>query len=131
MESLFSRTYPSLSAAQADCDAIAKAQGFALTVGKKKPNAANPTYVHLRCSKGRKYVDYGNEAIAKRRKTSTQMTECPYRLILKLDQLEGVWLVSCSSEGHNHPFIEVMAQAKYKAEVVSQYLPEIIRLYNK
>ncbi|KAM4062957.1 hypothetical protein HRG_010479 [Hirsutella rhossiliensis] len=131
MESLFGRNFPSLEAAREACDAIAREQGFALSVAAKKPNAASPTYVHLRCSKGRKYVDYGNEAIAKRRKTSTQMTECPYRLALKLDQGRGSWLVSCpSGPAHNHPFIDAMAQAKYRAEVVSKYRCEIVEMNN-
>ena len=73
-------------------------------------------------------MDYGNEAIAKRRKTSTQMTQCPFRFVLKLD---STWSVTCPARDfHNHPFIEPMAHAKYKGEVISRYAPDIIRAYN-
>lgn len=134
MESLFNQTFPSFQEAQAACDTIARAQGFALAVAAKKPSAASPAYIYLRCSKGRKYINYSNEAIAKRRKTSTQMTQCSYRLILKLDHLRGLWSVStplgAAIADHNHPFIEPMAHAKYKREVITKYSPEIIQLYN-
>ncbi|KAM4058813.1 hypothetical protein HRG_008297 [Hirsutella rhossiliensis] len=130
MESLLNRTFPSFQAAQAACDTVARTNGYALSVAAKKPNAAEPSYVYLRCSKGRKYVDRGNEAIANRRKSSTQMTACPFRLILKLDRLQISWAVSCPRDSHNHPFIEEMAHAKYKGEVISTHLHEIIQLYN-
>ena len=61
------------------------------------------------------------------------MTQCPFRLVLRLDRLQTTWSVSRPSAGagtHNHPFIEPMAQVKYKGEVISRYLPEIVELYN-
>ena len=133
MESLLNRTFPTFQAAQTACDELARTDGYALVVAVKQPNAANPTSIYLRCSKGRKYVNCSNEAIVKRRRTSTQMTQCPFRLVLRLDRLQTTWSVSRPSAGagtHNHPFIEPMAQVKYKGEVISRYLPEIVELYN-
>ncbi|EQL03640.1 hypothetical protein OCS_00644 [Ophiocordyceps sinensis CO18] len=131
MESLLKRTFPTFQEAQAACNELARTDGYALAVASKKPNAASPSYIYLRCSKGRKYVDCGNEAIAKRRKTSTQMTRCPFGLVLKLNRLRTAWSVSrASTNAHNHPFIEPMAHAKYKGEVIAKYSSEIIQLHN-
>ncbi|EQK98975.1 hypothetical protein G6O67_008730 [Ophiocordyceps sinensis] len=136
MESLYNTKFTSYQAAQAACDAIARTQGFALAIRTKKPNAADPSYIHFRCSKGGRFVGISDEVIAnsnaKRRKTNTQMTECPYRLIMKLDRGIGTWSVSSAPAGsaHNHPFVAPMDHAKYRGEAISRYLDEIVQMYN-
>lgn len=131
MESLLNLTFSSLVEAQAACDNAARSQGFALAIATKKPNATEPSYVCLRCSKGRKYTSRGNEAIAKRRKTSTQMTECPFRLILKLNKIQQAWSITQSSTlSHNHLFTEPMAHTKYSRELLLRYQSQIISKYN-
>lgn len=131
MESLRSRSFASWEEAQEACDALARAQGFALVVATKKPSAAAPSYVYLRCSKGRKYVDRGGQQAAdRRRRSSSQMTQCPFRLVVKLHELRRAWSVSFpAGHAHNHPFVEPMAHAKYKREAIAKYASEIVGLH--
>ncbi|PHH91219.1 hypothetical protein CDD83_1269 [Cordyceps sp. RAO-2017] len=132
MESLLSCRFASFEAARDSCDAVARAQGFALAVRTKKPNAAEATWVLLRCSKGRVYHDQGDESAheSRRRKTSTQMTGCGYRVIIKRDP-DGHWVVTVSGTPHNHEFAAATAHNKYRAEVIDKYRDEIIQLYQE
>ena len=96
--------------------------------------------MHLRCSQGGKKVDtthnndgfYDSDRDRKRRRTKIKMTDCPFRVIVKKDEVLSTWIVSCSPESnfHNHEFVAPMALTKYRAEVVDKYDNTIVNMYN-
>ena len=90
--SIYGVEYLSFEAAHEAIDDIAKHAGFSLVIKDKKPNAINPKRVTLRCAKGRPSISYANEAIheSKRRKTSSQMSNCRYQLAVRLSN-KGLW----------------------------------------
>ena len=139
MESLFKEKFTSLDAAHSACDQVARNAGFALAIRNKKPNAKDPRYVLLRCSQGRKpLTTHDDDEVRdedrdkKRCRSTTQMKDCPFRVILKLDELSGCWVVSCTPESssHNHKSAPPMAHRKYRGEVVAKYKNEIVERYN-
>lgn len=84
----FSASYGSLKEAEAGLKAQAHALGFDLAVKERFPRGAaaeEVTRVNYRCAKGRSHVPKNDEAIhtTKRRKTSSQMTACGYKINLK------------------------------------------------
>ena len=85
-EALQGQNFSSFEVARKAIDEAGKAEGFSLVIRTKRPNAANPTSVSLCCSKGRKWASQANEAIhtSKRRKTSSQMEGCDFRVITRL-----------------------------------------------
>ncbi|KAF4592394.1 Transcription factor, FAR1-related protein [Ophiocordyceps camponoti-floridani] len=134
MHTLSRRTFDSWEAAKIACDAIAKEAGYALAIHLKKPNKDKPTYVFLRCSKGRAYV--ANASVAdtpadKRRKTDTQMTRCPFRVALLFDKDRRLWTVRPAGGDHNHTMTaSAMTHRKYRAETMRKHEEAIVRLYN-
>ncbi|KAF4587740.1 Transcription factor, FAR1-related protein [Ophiocordyceps camponoti-floridani] len=133
MESIFTSKFPSYEAAIQACDDVARRQGFALAIHSKRPNARAPTSVYLRCSKGRKFVSHPDGSVdeSKRRRTKTQMTQCPYRLSIK-KTFRGMgrnWVVSGAAEAHNHDFFPANEHRKYRNEVLAKHLGDIIKAY--
>ena len=95
--------------------------------------------MHLRCSLGKKAATthddkgfYDASHDKKRRRTKTQMKDCPFRVALKLDEHSAYWTVSCTPESssHNHEFAVPMAHQKYRAEMVAKHSSRIVQMYN-
>ena len=134
MESLLNTTYPSFQAAKEAADAVAKTEGYALTIRTtKKDKTGQPTLVAVRCSKGGKFKVRTNEAathVSRRRaKSATQITGCEFRLVLK--PKAGGWVVSCPHDRHNHRLADdPMVFPKYRTVVIQKYLDDIIRKFN-
>ncbi|KAL7919555.1 hypothetical protein ACQKWADRAFT_301122 [Trichoderma austrokoningii] len=53
--------------------------GVSLIIRRRRPNA-----IELRCSKGKRFRPQGNSSLpaARRQETSSQMTGCPYKLVI-------------------------------------------------
>ena len=84
----FSAVYGSLDEAEAALRAQGHALGFDLAIKERFPRGAGRdevTRVNYRCAKGRTPAARLDEAIhdSKKRKTSTQMTSCEYKINLK------------------------------------------------
>ncbi|KAM4061452.1 MULE transposase [Hirsutella rhossiliensis] len=142
MEAVYALQFESHEDAIAACHAAARAEGFALAVRTKKPSAANPQWILLRCSKGRHWQDQGDEGAhesKRRRKTSTQKTNCEFRVIVRKangsaskSTHPGGWVVAPSSlgEAHNHEFTPAITHSRYRAEVIQRHHEHITHLYN-
>lgn len=83
-----SGTYASLDEAEAALKAQAHALGFDLVVKERFPRGAagdEVTRVNYRCAKGRPRLAQDDEAIhtSKKRKTSSKMTDCGFKINLK------------------------------------------------
>ncbi|XP_044718760.1 MULE transposase domain-containing protein [Hirsutella rhossiliensis] len=123
MEAVYALQFESHEDAIAACHAAARAEGFALAVRTKKPSAANPQWILLRCSKGRHWQDQGDEGAhesKRRRKTSTQKTNCEFRVIVR----------KANGEAHNHEFTPAITHSRYRAEVIQRHHEHITHLYN-
>lgn len=127
------RQFPSFEAARDAIDEVAKQVGFSLVIKDKKPNAANPRRVTLRCAKGRPRTSQANEAIheSKRRKTSTQMTACPFQLAVRLG-LKGTWKLEVveTPKEHNHDLLPPEAFSRYRAQAIKERKEKIISMWN-
>ena len=96
--------------------------------------------MHLRCSQGGKKVDtthdnngfYDSHRDRKRRRTKTKITDYPFRVIIKKDEVLSTWMVSCSPESnfYNHEFVIPMALIKYRVKVMDKYDKIIVNMYN-
>lgn len=139
MQKIFKSEFPTFSAAEAELHSAAKAAGFNLLVMTKKPNATAPRRAVFRCCKGRKYASQSAEGVhvTKKRKTRTQMTECPFKIALKLVRGSSggeVWVVdgvkgdNCSQ--HNHIFSPPEAFSRYRRETLMKLTDTIITRWN-
>ncbi|KAG6023805.1 hypothetical protein E4U41_001931 [Claviceps citrina] len=107
MDALYNKPFPDLETLKSALRTTSHALGFALVTHKSYPNAAHPSRIVLRCCKGRRYtsqVKPDTPDSRRRKNTSSQMTECPYRLTIKIDL--GVCRLrrpgSAVSARHNH-----------------------------
>lgn len=125
MKSLFGCEFPSLAAVEAEVHSAAKAAGYRLVVQTKKPNAAAPRRVVFHYCKGRKFASQSSLGtyVTKKRKTSTQMTDYPFRLAIRLQRGGGTtgggdsWVVECvnrdNGSAYNHPPAEAAAFSRH------------------
>lgn len=139
MKHLIKCEFPSFAAAEAELHSAAKAEGFSLAVMTKKPNAAAPRRAVFRCCKGRKYASQSAEGVhvTKKRKTSTQMTECPFKIALKLLRGSGgreVWVVegvrNDNSFEYNHTFSPPEVFSRYHREALMKLTNTINTCWN-
>ncbi|KAH7132866.1 hypothetical protein EDB81DRAFT_591817, partial [Dactylonectria macrodidyma] len=104
----------------------------------KKPNSTNPRRAVYRCCKGRKYASQSAAGVhvTKKRKTSTQMTDCPYKIAARLVTRPGsaVWVVEGvngdKASEHNHPFSAPAAFSRYRKEAIMKLKDSIISRWN-
>ncbi|PHH70878.1 hypothetical protein CDD82_6869 [Ophiocordyceps australis] len=135
MEAVLAKEYASFEAARDAIYAAAKEQGVALAIHSRWPNKDNATRVTLRCSKGRKYRD---QRLKDERSTTTQMTECGYRIIVKSElQLTAtdptcrVWYaIESGTKTHNHEFTPSHTHLLYRRENLEAHRENIVNLYN-
>ncbi|KAL6878940.1 hypothetical protein J3F83DRAFT_711706 [Trichoderma novae-zelandiae] len=130
MESLFGTEFNDVKAARAAIDAIGKKVGFSLVIQVTKPNC-----VKLRCSKGKRFKSQANAELAtsRHRKTSSQMTGCPYKLLIT-QRPDGVWQIrdsdNDSANKHNHEMLPQAAFSRYRTSTVEKLKGDIISMYN-
>ena len=96
--------------------------------------------MHFCCSQGGKKVDtthdndgfYDSNRDRKRRRTKIKITDYPFRVIIKKDEVLSTWMVFYSPENnfHNHEFVIPMALTKYRVEVMDKYNNTIVNIYN-
>ncbi|KAH7114835.1 hypothetical protein EDB81DRAFT_626985, partial [Dactylonectria macrodidyma] len=135
MESLCKTTYSSFREADEAVHAAARATGQSLAVDKKKPNAANPRKVIYRCSKGRKFNSQARSSThtSRRRKTSTQMTGCPFRLAA-VRRDDSPWVVrpveGVNTDQHNHESLDPATYPKYRKYGIMKRRAGIINAWN-
>ncbi|PHH74556.1 hypothetical protein CDD82_4888 [Ophiocordyceps australis] len=138
MDAILNRRFETLDEALAALENVAREQGFATAIRTKRPSAANPTYVLLRCSKGSKWIDQGDPNIPeskRRRNTISQMTACPFKILIKRkdvprDSGNIFWSISVTHHQHNHEMIPAIGHTKYRVQIVNKYKHVIISLYN-
>ncbi|KAF4447838.1 hypothetical protein F53441_8676 [Fusarium austroafricanum] len=102
---------------------------------KKKSNADDPRKVIYRCSKGRKFNSQARSSThaSRRRKTSTQMTGCPFRLAA-VRRDDGPWVVrpveGVNRDQHNHESLDPAAYSKYRKYGIMKLRADIINAWN-
>lgn len=99
----FGRRFHTLDDAVEALNEAAKKDGQSLAVARKKPDATKPLVAIFRCSKGRTFKSQAGLEThsSRRRKTSTQMTSCPYRVTIERQSLESPWIILGNSTDHN------------------------------
>ncbi|UNI13928.1 hypothetical protein JDV02_000617 [Purpureocillium takamizusanense] len=134
--SITQTAYPSLEAAKAAANDMAKTQGFALATRTSKMDGAGVVkYLILRCSKAGQFRQDPNvlsthETKRRCRKTS-QKTGCKLTVITSYNGALNKWLVRMpSGSGHNHALLPPQAHTKYRIEAVTARLGDIVALYN-
>jgi hypothetical protein len=119
----FTALYASFDEAEKAMKAQAHALGFDLAVKERFPRGAKGeaiTRVNYRCAKGRPGSTQIKEATheTKRRKTSTQMTDCPFKVNLKREgdswRLYPVQAAVGAPLAHNHEFVNATAFSSYR-----------------
>jgi hypothetical protein len=132
----FSAVYGSLDEAEAALRAQGHALGFDLAIKERFPRGAGRdevTRVNYRCAKGRTPAARLDEAIhdSKKRKTSTQMTSCEYKINLKRVpgagwKLEPVRTRDGHELAHNHDLLEPYAFASFRKQGLAAHKDKII-----
>lgn len=131
MESLFGPLFESVEEAKAAIDAVAMPLGFSLVKQRVRPNS-----IEFRCSKGRKYSSKANLTIpaARRRTTSSQMTSCPYRVVITREMASSCWKIrrtrNDSANEHNHEMLPPGAHSLYRNKAILMRKEAIISYYN-
>ena len=132
----FSASHASFDEAEKALKAQAHALGFDLAVKERFPRGAKGEAVmrvNYRCSKGRTKDSMPRNAgthDSKKRKTSTQMTDCPFRINLKREG--GSWRLFpvLTKDGteltHNHDFVAATAFPAYRLQSLDAFKAQII-----
>ena len=120
----------------------ANKNGYDLVISRQNPNSRNPSYISLRCSKGRTYkADKRcvNTEESKRRQGSTQMCGCP-ALIAARKRQDGLWVVEAcpgskqspvDHSKHNHEAVESPSVfPAVRQQLLQAQKAEILRLWN-
>lgn len=130
MESLYNLTFQTIEEARAAVDAVALPLGCSLVKNRTRPNL-----LELRCCKGRKFRSQHNPNLppSKRRETSSQMTGCPYRLVIYRHSFISLWRIRRSrndtANEHNHEVLPPTALSRFRNIVIEQRKPQIMSLY--
>ncbi|EHK20668.1 uncharacterized protein TRIVIDRAFT_223638 [Trichoderma virens Gv29-8] len=131
MDELFGRQFQSVDEARAVIDALAQPLGYNFVKHRVRPNS-----IEFRCSKGRTYKSQRSDDIpaARRRETSSQMTGCPYRLVVGRQHALSPWVIrrsrSDSANEHNHPMFPSAAHSRYRGMAIEKRMENIMSLYN-
>jgi hypothetical protein len=138
---LMSSIYNTFNEADSALQSHAFANGYSLRSQMHYPDTENPTRVTYQCSKGRRpgqrASNHGDTHSSKKRQTSSQRTNCRYRVNLKLRG--SVWVCEAiASRGlgpsrhssHNHPWIQPAAFAPWRIALLSTRKDEAIAAWN-
>lgn len=113
MESLYGLEFETVNEARTAVNAVALPLGFNLVIHRPMTNSKE-----FRCSKGRTFKSQGNASLpaSRRRKTSSQMTGCPFRLVIARLTPVSPWKIRCSQNDkankHNHELLLPTAHSK-------------------
>ncbi|KAH0524043.1 hypothetical protein TsFJ059_008963 [Trichoderma semiorbis] len=130
MEELFGRQFQSPEEARAAIDAVAQPLGYNFVKHRVRPNS-----IEFRCSKGRTYKAQrdANVPAAKRRETSSQMTGCPYRLVVGRQHVLAPWIIRRTrgekSTEHNHPMFPSSAHSRYRNKALEKKMDKVMSYY--
>lgn len=133
-EAPFSQSYETLTEAETALKAWAHSKLFDLVIHKKTPSAANCTKATYRCAKGRVRRNQKQDDIdpSKRRKTDSKMTNCPFRINIKLSsrrwRIDPIRTkVGGNSSTHNHEMAEgPEAFSSYRKANLERYQKKIL-----
>lgn len=119
--------YATLDELSAAVDAHAAKNGYKIVKNGIKSGRAR-----FRCAKGRKWASKAKPEVhdSKRRKTSTQMTQCEFKFSAK--QLpDGQWRLEIPENvSHNHGWNDTTAFAQNRAQALKPHHEKIIELAN-
>jgi len=125
--------FESYSEAHKALEAHAFSAGYSVVVAERWPRGGKEhTRVTFRCGKGRQWVEKQHLAHqTKRRKTSTQMTGCPFKVNIR-QQKEGGWIISPTTKPHphNHDLAPAAAFYGYRNMKLYEYKEEVISWWN-
>lgn len=130
MESLFDLSFKSVDEARTAIDAVTLPLGCSLVKNRTRPNL-----VELRCCKGRKFRSQHLEHLpaSRRRETSSQMTACPYRLVISRHSAVSPWKIRRSrndtANEHNHELLAPGALSRFRNKIIEKRKWLIMSLY--
>ncbi|KAL7926270.1 hypothetical protein ACQKWADRAFT_178919 [Trichoderma austrokoningii] len=130
MESLYNVLFPTVEEARAAIDAVCLPLGCSLVKNRTRPNL-----LELRCCKGRKFRSQRNENLppSKHRETTSQMTGCPYRLVIFRHSFLSSWRIRRSrnetANTHNHEVLPPTAISRLRNIVIENRKAQIMSLY--
>ena len=130
MEDLLDERYDTLEEAHRAALQAARAQGFAINLRKYHPSKESATKALYSCDKSRRFVSSADVDLhpSRRRNTSSQKTNCPFRFWIKLHPDKKMWAIQPPTNNtHNHPFIPAATFARYRGETLARFRSEIIR----
>lgn len=86
VEAIIGQAFSTKDDCVAALHSAAQSEGFALVIDRSKPSR-----VLFRCNKGSRYDPSNKEATheSKRRKSSSQASNCRYKVAVKLDPIRG------------------------------------------
>jgi hypothetical protein len=131
MESLFGRDFASPEDARVAIDAAAQQAGYSFTKHRSRPNS-----VEFRCSKGRNFKSQQNPDLpeSRRRQTSSQMTGCPFKLVVSRQHPLAPWVIrrtrNDESNEHNHPAFPSAAHCRYRNMAIEKRKEKIVSLFD-
>lgn len=117
--------FVSVSAAIHSINTFGREEGFAVVIrsSKRDGNGVKKT-VYLRCDRGCPKRD---PDIPRQRRTTSSLTECPYRLTLRLqrDDHPHPWLLTIENPVHNHFASRVSTHTAHRRAVIQSKYEEI------
>ncbi|KAF7550231.1 hypothetical protein G7Z17_g5873 [Cylindrodendrum hubeiense] len=138
MDAVFGKVFTTSGTAEAEVHKSAKTAGYNLVIHTKRPSATSYHTVNYRCAKGRSYTakdSFTHET--KRRKTSTQMTSCLFKLIvqkLHREQENSEWVILRATHHkhseHNHEPHNPAAFSKYRKDAILRKEAQILQSWD-
>lgn len=127
--------YPTLEQVEKGFKAHALANGYSLVPKSYYPTKQTASRAIYRCAKGSKAPRKGNPDMhpSKKRRTSTQMTGCPFTVTVKRRRSDGVWAIlpplNAQVTEHNHGWVEPEAFAAARASQLVPRRDDIVAWY--
>lgn len=121
---IFGKAFIAMASGIMYINAVARHQGYGIAIKSHKTENHEKVRIYLRCSLGRLV-----KSVAKLRKTSTKMTNCPFEISLNYHSRSDRWIVqqdqkTASKHHHNHgPFDQPHNQSKnrrFNSEILRQ-----------
>ena len=125
------RTFASFSEADTTVKNHALNNGYTLVVRNRYPAGNNATRYNYKCGKGRAFASQSTlgNSNSKRRKTSSQMTNCPFSMNIKR-QPNGLWVSSVQKQDHNHDAMAAESFGYIRSQVLSQRRADAVTMWN-
>ncbi|KAL7919395.1 hypothetical protein ACQKWADRAFT_301625 [Trichoderma austrokoningii] len=132
MESLFELQFETFDEARAALDTASLPIGVSLV----KRCRRGPNKMEFRCSKGKRFKSQGNSELpaSQRRETSSQMTGCPFKLVINRLDASSPWKIQCvrgdRANEDNHKLLPPAALSRFRNTIIETRKAQIISLYN-